>query len=136
MRQFIGPFATPDVLVIVPGLPKTRSGKILRRILRKIASGEHSADQLGDTSTLADPAIVQIIIEKVGSCTLFSTRAPGTKSQTDHTFGLKRPGQEFRKMKKQVEMKKRERWYKSIVTVCTKVTSPIRSETGAWSRGR
>lgn len=60
----IGPIAKPDRLAIVSGLPKTRSGKIMRRILRKIASGE--ADQLGDLSTLLDPSIVEEIKEKVG----------------------------------------------------------------------
>jgi acetyl-CoA synthetase len=63
IRTIIGPFATPDVVVIVPGLPKTRSGKIMRRILRKIA--EKETDNLGDTSTLLDPAVVQQIIELV-----------------------------------------------------------------------
>jgi len=63
ITQEIGPIAKPDRLVIVPGLPKTRSGKIMRRILRKIASGE--ADKLGDLSTLLDPEIVEIIIDKV-----------------------------------------------------------------------
>jgi acetyl-CoA synthetase len=56
----IGPIATPDRITLVPGLPKTRSGKIMRRILRKIASDE--TDQLGDISTLADPGIVETLI--------------------------------------------------------------------------
>jgi acetyl-CoA synthetase len=56
VRQEIGPFAAPDVIQFAPGLPKTRSGKIMRRILRKIAEGEFGA--LGDTSTLADPGVV------------------------------------------------------------------------------
>jgi acetyl-CoA synthetase len=60
VRHMIGPIATPDKLVLVPGLPKTRSGKIMRRILRKLAS--HELDALGDTSTLADPAIVDALI--------------------------------------------------------------------------
>lgn len=60
VRDMIGPIATIDHIQVVPGLPKTRSGKIMRRILRKIAAGE--ADQLGDTSTLADPAVVDIIV--------------------------------------------------------------------------
>ncbi len=60
VRHQIGPIATPDRILVVPGLPKTRSGKIMRRILRKIAAGE--ASQLGDTSTLADPAIVDQLI--------------------------------------------------------------------------
>ena len=61
VRQEIGPVATPDVIQFAPGLPKTRSGKIMRRILRKIAEGEFGA--LGDTSTLADPGVVDDLIE-------------------------------------------------------------------------
>ena len=61
VRKEIGPIATPDFLQWAPGLPKTRSGKIMRRILRKIAANEH--DSLGDTSTLADPAVVDGLIE-------------------------------------------------------------------------
>ena len=60
VRKDIGPIATPDVLQWAPGLPKTRSGKIMRRILRKIASNE--IDSLGDTSTLADPAVVNDLV--------------------------------------------------------------------------
>ena len=60
VRKVIGPIATPDVVLIAPGLPKTRSGKIMRRILRKVA--EDAFDQLGDTSTLADPGVVDVII--------------------------------------------------------------------------
>lgn len=63
VRKSIGPFATPKAIYVVPDLPKTRSGKIMRRILRKILSGEE--DQLGDTSTLSDPSIVDTIIETV-----------------------------------------------------------------------
>jgi|EP00945_MAST-04E_sp_MAST-4E-sp1_P005096 acetyl-CoA synthetase len=63
VRSGIGPFAQPDKIVIVPGLPKTRSGKIMRRILRKVAAGEE--DQLGDVSTLADPSVVPKIIAAV-----------------------------------------------------------------------
>ena len=59
-RQEIGPIAKPDVIQWAPGLPKTRSGKIMRRILRKIA--ENELDTLGDTSTLADPAVVDHLI--------------------------------------------------------------------------
>ncbi len=62
VRHEIGPIASPDVIHWAPGLPKTRSGKIMRRILRKIA--ENQADQLGDTSTLADPAVVQNLLEE------------------------------------------------------------------------
>jgi acetyl-CoA synthetase len=60
VRHAIGPIATPDRIVIVSGLPKTRSGKILRRMLRKIASGE--LDNLGDTTTLADPAVLDELL--------------------------------------------------------------------------
>ena len=60
VRKEIGPIATPDVIQWAPGLPKTRSGKIMRRILRKIAANEH--DQLGDTSTLADPSVVEDLV--------------------------------------------------------------------------
>lgn len=59
VRKSIGPFSTPKIINIVPDLPKTRSGKIMRRILRKIASNE--GDQLGDISSLADPSIVEKI---------------------------------------------------------------------------
>lgn len=65
VRKVIGPFATPDCIIITPGLPKTRSGKIMRRILRKIAAKESSPDQLGDISTLAEPDIVNLLIQKV-----------------------------------------------------------------------
>jgi acetyl-CoA synthetase len=61
VRHHIGPFATPDMILIAPGLPKTRSGKIMRRILRKIASLE--MDNLGDVSTLADPSVVDKLVE-------------------------------------------------------------------------
>jgi acetyl-CoA synthetase len=61
VRHRIGPIATPDHILITAGLPKTRSGKIMRRILRKIA--ERQTDSLGDTSTLADPGVVDALIE-------------------------------------------------------------------------
>ena len=61
VRREIGPIAAPDVIQWAPGLPKTRSGKIMRRILRKIAEG--APDQLGDISTLADPGVVKDLIE-------------------------------------------------------------------------
>ena len=61
VRKEIGPIASPDFIKWAPGLPKTRSGKIMRRILRKIATGEY--DALGDISTLADPGVVQHLIE-------------------------------------------------------------------------
>jgi acetyl-CoA synthetase len=60
VRQHIGAIATPDVIHWAPGLPKTRSGKIMRRILRKIA--ENHLDQIGDTSTLADPSVVEQLV--------------------------------------------------------------------------
>jgi acetyl-CoA synthetase len=60
VRQAIGPIAAPDVILFTPGLPKTRSGKIMRRILRKIA--EKDTEHLGDTSTLAEPSIVETLI--------------------------------------------------------------------------
>ncbi|MBL8270555.1 MAG: acetate--CoA ligase [Steroidobacter sp.] len=62
VRREIGPIASPDFIQWAPGLPKTRSGKIMRRILRKIAANEHQ--QLGDTSTLADPGVVRDLIEQ------------------------------------------------------------------------
>jgi acetyl-CoA synthetase len=61
VRKEIGPFASPDLIQFSPGLPKTRSGKIMRRILRKIAENEYSS--LGDTSTLADPTVVRDLID-------------------------------------------------------------------------
>ena len=61
VRKEIGPIASPDVIQWAPGLPKTRSGKIMRRILRKVAANEF--DALGDTSTLADPAVVNELID-------------------------------------------------------------------------
>jgi len=61
VRKQIGVIATPDLIQFAPSLPKTRSGKIMRRILRKIAANEH--DQLGDTTTLADPTVVESLVE-------------------------------------------------------------------------
>ncbi len=61
VRQEIGPIASPDLIQWAPGLPKTRSGKIMRRILRKIAENDHGT--LGDTSTLADPSVVDDLID-------------------------------------------------------------------------
>jgi acetyl-CoA synthetase len=61
VRKEIGPIASPGKIQFVPGLPKTRSGKIMRRILRKVASGE--IDQIGDTTTLADPSVVDEIVK-------------------------------------------------------------------------
>ena len=62
VREVIGPIATPDIIMLTDGLPKTRSGKIMRRILRKIAANEF--ENLGDTSTLADPSVVEGLIAK------------------------------------------------------------------------
>jgi len=62
VRKEIGPIASPDLIQFAPMLPKTRSGKIMRRILRKIAENEYGS--LGDTSTLADPAVVSDLIDK------------------------------------------------------------------------
>ena len=61
MRHEIGPIAKPDLIQWAPGLPKTRSGKIMRRILRKIAEDDPAS--LGDTSTLAEPAVVDDLVE-------------------------------------------------------------------------
>merc|ERR1711924_588426 len=61
VREQIGGFAAPDFVQLTPGLPKTRSGKIMRRILRKVAADR--TEELGDTSTLADPSVVQDIIK-------------------------------------------------------------------------
>lgn len=61
MRTVIGPIASPDKVQFAPGLPKTRSGKIMRRILRKIARGD--IQDLGDTSTLADPSVVDVLVK-------------------------------------------------------------------------
>jgi acetyl-CoA synthetase len=60
VRKEIGPIAKPDIIQWAPGLPKTRSGKIMRRILRKVA--ENDFTNLGDTSTLADPSVVDELI--------------------------------------------------------------------------
>lgn len=67
VREKIGPFAMPDIIQHAPGLPKTRSGKIMRRVLRKIAVNDHN---VGDTSTLADESIVE---------QLFKNRPEGNK---------------------------------------------------------
>lgn len=61
ISRIIGPIAKPDKIQFVKGLPKTRSGKIMRRILRKVAEG--ATDNLGDTTTLLDPAVVEEIIK-------------------------------------------------------------------------
>ena len=61
VRELIGPHASPDKIQFTPALPKTRSGKIMRRILRKIAEGD--TNNLGDISTLADPSVVENLID-------------------------------------------------------------------------
>lgn len=63
VRKSIGPLATPKYIILTPDLPKTRSGKIMRRLLRKILAGE--ADQLGDLSTLNNPTIINELINLV-----------------------------------------------------------------------
>ena len=65
IREEIGPFAAPDIIALTPALPMTRSGKIMRRVLRKISAGE--ADQLGDVSTLSDPSVVDTLIDLVAA---------------------------------------------------------------------
>lgn len=67
VREIVGPFAKPDTIQIAPDLPKTRSGKIMRRILRKVAADDY--DDLGDISTLADPSVVSDIIKEHNSIT-------------------------------------------------------------------
>jgi acetyl-CoA synthetase len=62
VRKEIGPIAVPDKIQFAPALPKTRSGKIMRRILRKIA--ENQVDQIGDTTTLADPHVVEVLVKE------------------------------------------------------------------------
>jgi acetyl-CoA synthetase len=64
VRKEIGPIAMPDIIQFAPALPKTRSGKIMRRILRKIAEGDTS--NLGDITTLADPGVVEILVKGRG----------------------------------------------------------------------
>ena len=74
VREHIGAFATPKRVIVTPDLPKTRSGKIMRRILRKCAGGEVSiadlenpktlSDRLGDLSTLAEPGIIDLLVQK------------------------------------------------------------------------
>ena len=65
VRKVIGPFAAPKKIYVVSDLPKTRSGKIMRRIMRKIIAGE--GEQLGDLSTLAEPSVVDVIKAKVAA---------------------------------------------------------------------
>lgn len=67
VKKFVGSFAKPDDIVLAPAVPKTRSGKIMRRLLRKIASGETKLSALGDISTLADPQVVTNLIKSVSA---------------------------------------------------------------------
>ncbi|MBB6094495.1 acetyl-CoA synthetase [Povalibacter uvarum] len=90
VRKEIGPIATPDFIQWAPGLPKTRSGKIMRRILRKIAANEH--DQLGDISTLADPAVVESLVRErmnrpAAELAQEAKPAPAKKSRKKKTTG-------------------------------------------------
>ena len=80
MRKIIGPTASPDLIQFAPGLPKTRSGKIMRRILRKIAEDDFS--NLGDTSTLAEPAVVDDLV---------NNRQNKRRGWIAHLHALKRP---------------------------------------------
>ncbi|XP_021344371.1 uncharacterized protein LOC110444307 [Mizuhopecten yessoensis] len=64
VKTRIGSFAQPDRILFTPGLPKTRSGKIMRRILRKVA--DNKPEELGDISTLVDPSVVEILVQKHG----------------------------------------------------------------------
>jgi acetyl-CoA synthetase len=64
VRKEIGPIATPEMMQWADALPKTRSGKIMRRILKKVAAGDFDKGSMGDTSTLADPSVVDVVIEE------------------------------------------------------------------------
>lgn len=77
MRNIVGSFATPDYIIPAPALPTTRSGKIMRRLLRKIISQETTPAQLGDTSTLKDPSVVQSLIVTVNAA--IEAKAAGRK---------------------------------------------------------
>jgi acetyl-CoA synthetase len=88
VRKEIGPIASPDLIQFAPSLPKTRSGKIMRRILRKIAEDEYGS--LGDTSTLADPAVVDDLVDnrqnkKAGDSAPVKTAAPSASVQPPPT---------------------------------------------------
>lgn len=65
VRECVGAFARPDEIVITPALPKTRSGKIMRRLLRKLASREFDPKGFGDVTTLMDPSVVDFLITEV-----------------------------------------------------------------------
>jgi acetyl-CoA synthetase len=82
VRKSIGPFAAPKAIFVVPDLPKTRSGKIMRRIMRKILAGEE--DQLGDTSTVSDVFhFVGLLGKDCGDAFLVGNRANGTLQLSD-----------------------------------------------------
>jgi len=76
VRKVVGPIATPDKIQFARDLPKTRSGKIMRRILRKIAAGERDMDAFGDLSTLADPKVVRDLLS---GCDRTSHRMPSDR---------------------------------------------------------
>jgi acetyl-CoA synthetase len=80
VRQHVGPLATPKAVHFIPALPKTRSGKIMRRILRKAAQGEF--ESFGDTSTLAEPAVVEKIIEAMQVARIAMKEAMKAKKMT------------------------------------------------------
>eukprot|EP00923_Selenidium_pygospionis_P013954 GHVN01024045.1.p1 GENE.GHVN01024045.1~~GHVN01024045.1.p1 ORF type:complete len:695 (+),score=70.73 GHVN01024045.1:109-2193(+) len=86
VRKQIGPIATPDYLIITTAMPKTRSGKIMRRVLRKVACGEE--DELGDLSTLADPSVVETLILKVAEAGVVKRGPPPIG--TEVTVAVKR----------------------------------------------
>lgn len=76
-RQLIGPIAAPDVIQFAPELPKTRSGKIMRRLLKKIANGE-GTENFGDTSTLADPSVLEDLVKSHTGLSQHAARAGPT----------------------------------------------------------
>src|SRR5437763_1528983 len=90
VRKEIGPIASPDAIQFAPGLPKTRSGKIMRRILRKIAENEFGA--LGDTSTLADPTVVDDLTKNPKEIDRVASHSFGRKGQTVLLISLEAAG--------------------------------------------
>ena len=91
MRKEIGPIAKPDIIQWAPGLPKTRSGKIMRRILRKIAADE--LDNLGDTTTLADPSVVDDLIKnRPERINRGRKKSAGPSGSADRFLGRFEPG--------------------------------------------
>lgn len=73
VRKVIGPFAAPKNTIIVSELPKTRSGKIMRRILRKLANGERQVDALGDLSTLSNPSVINNLLSALDGAGVLNT---------------------------------------------------------------